>query len=165
MEEKKNKKTKETEEVIEEKAEQAEVQQEEDYKDKWLRLMAEYDNYRKRTIKEKDMMYSDGIVSAITDFLPLIDNIDRCVESSKDTKDKGLLEGIELIRKQAEDVLSKLSIESIDAVGEIFNPDIHNAVMHIEDDEHEPGTVVEEFQKGYKMGDRVIRYSMVKVAN
>lgn len=134
--------------------------------DKYLRLSAEFDNYRKRTIKEKDSMFTDGKAHCAAAFLPLMDNLDRAIISARtETNPKSVLEGMEMILKQLYDILKSLEIEEIPAKGEEFDPECHNAVMHIEDETIDTNTVVEEFQKGYIMNGRVLRHSMVKVAN
>lgn len=152
------------EEVLSE-AEQAQKLADE-FKDKFLRVSAEYENFRKRTQKEKDALYSDGKAACAAAFLPLADNMDRAIEAAKaENADSPIVTGMEMIYRQFEDILKSLSVEVIPSVGEQFDPEVHNAVMHIEDEETEPNTIVEEFQKGYKMGDKVLRHSMVKVAN
>ncbi|MBQ7718701.1 MAG: nucleotide exchange factor GrpE [Clostridia bacterium] len=166
-------KEKELEETAEETAEEAENEQlkealkkAEEYKDKFLRVSAEFDNFRKRTVKEKETLYSDGKASAVAEFLPLADNMERALEAVSAESDRdSLAEGLEKIAKQLSDILKSLSVEEIAAVGEQFDPELHNAVMHIEDDEKENNTIVEEFQKGYTLNGKVIRHSMVSVAN
>ena len=143
-----------------------EAEKAEEYKDKFLRVSAEFDNFRKRTVKEKESLYSDGKASAVAEFLPLADNMERALEAiSADSDRDSIAEGMEKIAKQLSDILKSLSVEEIAAVGEQFDPELHNAVMHIEDDEKDNNTVVEEFQKGYVMNGKVIRHSMVSVAN
>ncbi len=170
----KNKDEKDTE-VIEETAKEA-IQEETadapepektDYYDKYLRAVAEFDNYRKRTQKEKDTMYLDGKADCVAAFLPLADNMERCVLAAEASGDiESLKKGIELMIKQFGDILKSLKVEEIPAVGEEFDPQLHNAVMHIEDESCDTNTIVEEFQKGYRICDgKIIRHSMVKVAN
>lgn len=138
----------------------------EEYKDKFLRVSAEFDNFRKRTVKEKETLYSDGRASAVTEFLPLADNMERALEAiSSDGEKNAVSEGMEKIFKQLEDILKSLGVEEIPAAGEQFDPEFHNAVMHIEDGEKDANTVVEVFQKGYTMNGKVLRHSMVSVAN
>ncbi len=151
------------EESAEVEAAEPEQDKSEEYLDKLMRLTAEFDNYRKRTQKEKESLYNDGMAACATEFLPLADNLERCVAAEGDYE--SLSKGIELILKQLKDILKKISVEEIPAVGEEFNPEVHNAVMHIEDESIDTNTVVEEFQKGYIMKGKVIRHSMVKVAN
>ena len=152
----------EVEETVEEKIESAVAE----YKDKLLRLTAEFDNFRKRTQKEKESLFADGAQDAVLAFLPLVDNMERFMEAAMgEAEDSPLRQGLEKVLKQLYDILKSLKVEAIPAVGEKFDPNVHNAVMHIEDDKIDTETVVEEFQKGYKMGDKVLRFSMVKVAN
>lgn len=131
--------------------------------DKYLRTLAEYDNFRKRSQKERDAIYPEAIASAIERILPIMDNIDRALAA--DCSDAEFKKGIELIKQSFDDALSKLGISEIKAMGEQFDPNFHNAVMHIEDDEVGENTIIEVFQKGYVLGERVIRFAMVKVAN
>ena len=134
-----------------------------DVNEKYMRTLAEYDNYRKRTIKEKESIYPEAKAVVIEKFLPIMDNFQRALDTAEN-KD-AFYEGIVMLKKQMDDTLASLGVEEIKAVGEEFNPEFHNAVMHIDDEEQGENIVVEEFQKGYKIGDRVIRHSMVKVAN
>jgi molecular chaperone GrpE len=138
----------------------------EEYFDMLQRTVAEFDNYKKRTIKEKQALYSDAVCDVVSAFLPVIDDIDRAIEVCKKEADgKAIEEGIELIKRKAFEVLKSLGVEEIECVGKDFDPNFHEAVMHVEDDEYGKNTVVEEFQKGYKSSDKVIRHSVVKVAN
>jgi molecular chaperone GrpE len=132
--------------------------------DKYLRQVAEFENYRKRTTAEKSSMYSNGVRDTVEKLLPVLDNFERAINSTED-KDNTLYVGVEMILKQFNEMLTALGVEEIPAEGEPFDPNLHNAVMHIEDDKCDTNVVVEVFQKGYKMGDKVIRHSMVKVAN
>jgi len=134
-----------------------------DVNEKYMRTLAEYDNYRKRTIKEKESIYPEAKAVVVEKFLPVIDNFQRAIDSAEN-KD-GFYEGVVMLKKQMDEVFAALGVEEIKAVGEEFNPELHNAVMHVDDEEAGENTIVEEFQKGYKIGDRVIRHSMVKVAN
>ena len=134
-----------------------------DVNEKYMRTLAEYDNYRKRTIKEKESIYPEAKAIVIEKFLPVMDNFQRAIDSAEN-KD-GFYEGVVMLKKQMDDVLAALGVEEIKSVGEAFNPELHNAVMHIDDEEQGENVIVEEFQKGYKIGDRVVRHSMVKVAN
>ncbi len=131
-------------------------------KDRLLRLNAEYDNYRKRTSKEKEGIYDDACEDILKNILPVLDNLERAVSAEGDVDD--LKKGIEMTLRQFYDALEKLQVEEISTEGE-FDPNWHNAVMHMEDDNYGTNQVAEVFQKGYKRGDKVIRYSMVKVAN
>ena len=132
--------------------------------DRYQRLMAEYDNFKKRTQKEKEAIYVDSVKDTVVELLPVIDNLLRAIDSFED-KDSSECKGVEMVLKQTEDIFTKIGVSEIKAVGEEFNPELHNAVMHVEDDTVTENTVVEEFQKGYIYKDKVIRYSMVKVAN
>ena len=156
-----------TEEVTpEETSEQPENEFEKKYNDvneKYMRTLAEYDNYRKRTIKEKESIYPEAKAVVVEKFLPIMDNFQRALDSAEN-KD-GFYEGVVMLKKQLDDVMNVLGVEEIKAVGEEFNPEFHNAVMHIDDETQGENVIVEEFQKGYRIGDRVIRHSMVKVAN
>ena len=132
--------------------------------DHYQRLMAEYDNFKKRTQKEKEAIYTDSVKDTVAELLPVMDNLLRAIESFPD-KESAECMGVEMVLKQTEDIFTKIGVSEIKAVGEEFNPELHNAVMHIEDENVTENTVVEEFQKGYIYKDKVIRYSMVKVAN
>lgn len=138
-----------------------------DSEDKYLRLYAEFDNYKKRTQKEKDARYADAVIDAVAELLPVLDNLDRALAVEVESEDaKSLKEGVEMVKKQMVDSLTKLKVTDIKALGEEFNPNLHNAVMHIDDEAVTENTVVEEFMKGYIYNnERVVRYSMVKVAN
>ncbi|MBO5059589.1 MAG: nucleotide exchange factor GrpE [Clostridia bacterium] len=135
--------------------------------DKYLRLYAEFDNYKKRTQKEKDARYADAVIDAVSELLPVLDNLERALAVEVSSEDaKALKDGVEMVKKQMTESLTKLKISDIKAVGEEFDPNLHNAVMHIDDDTITENTVVEEFMKGYIYNnERVVRYSMVKVAN
>ncbi len=146
--------------------EQVEKDEVAEYKDKLLRLTAEFDNFRKRTAKEKESLFSDGRADCVLEFLPLVDNLERFMEAMQtEAEDSPLRQGLEKVVKQLFDILKALSVEEIPAVGEKFDPNVHNAVMHVEDESVDEATVVEQFQKGYTMGGKVLRFSMVKVAN
>ena len=134
-----------------------------DGNDKYLRLAAEYDNYRKRTAKEKESIYSDAKLDTVKPFLDVADNLDRAVSQFEEGDPHR--QGVEMICKQFQEVLTKLNVAEIPAFGEKFNPEVHNAVMHTEDENAEENTIVEVFQKGYTLGDKVLRFAMVKVAN
>ena len=131
--------------------------------DKYLRVCAEYDNFRKRTQKEKDGLYYDVRASVISSFLPVYDNLTRALAT--ETVDEAYRKGVEMIMNQFNTTLEKLGAEAIPAVGEKFDPTLHNAVMHVDDETKGENEVVEEFQKGFKIGEKIIRFSMVKVAN
>ena len=131
--------------------------------DKYLRLMAEYDNYRKRSQKEKDALYGDIKANAVSQFLPVYDNLERALKQS--TEDEAYKKGVEMIMTQFCTTLEKLGVTEIECLGQKFDPEMHNAVMHVEDEEKGENEIVEVFQKGFKLGDKVIRFAMVKVAN
>ena len=130
---------------------------------KFLRLAAEYDNYRKRTAKEKESIWADAKASVVTSFLPVYDNLERALK--QDTADEAYKKGVEMTMTQLKDVLSKLGVTEIDAAGQPFDPKLHNAVMHVEDENLGENTVAEVFQAGFQLGEKVIRFAMVKVAN
>ena len=131
--------------------------------DKLLRLMAEFDNYKKRSIREREAIYSDVRVDTVSRFLPVYDNLCRAL--SAETADEAYKRGVELIYNQLMSVFKGLGVTAIEAEGQPFDPQLHNAVMHVEDETVGDSTVVQELQKGFRLGDRVIRFSMVKVAN
>jgi len=163
---KKNNKEK-AEEAIEEEvaSEEAanETENQEDFKDKLLRTMAEFDNFKKRTAKEKDAMYEYAVADTVGKILPVIDTLKLSLNHA-DEEDP-VRKGVELTLKQFDEVLAKLNVSEIEALGKTFDPNLHNAVMHIDDDSYGEQEVVEVLQNGYIINDRVIRYSMVKVAN
>ena len=130
--------------------------------DKYMRMMAEYDNFRKRSAKEKEGTYADAYADALTSIIPIIDNLERAVGV---TDADGILKGLEMTLKGAAEALTKMGVEAFGAEGEQFDPNIHNAVMMVESDERAEGEIVSVFQKGYKKGDKIIRYAMVTVAN
>ena len=138
----------------------------EELTDKVIRQMAEFDNFRKRTEKEKSQMYEIGAKDIIDKILPVIDNFERGLAVvPEDRKEDSFVQGMEMIYKQLMTTLESAGVKVIEAVGQEFNPDFHNAVMHVEDDEVGENIVVEEFQKGYMYRESVVRYSLVKVAN
>lgn len=131
--------------------------------DQYLRLAAEYDNYRKRTAKEKESAWTQAKADTVAAFLPVYDNLERALK--QETSDEAYAKGVEMTMKGLQDVLTKLGVEVIPALGETFDPNCHNAVMHVEDESAGENTVVEVFQQGFTCGDKVIRFAMVKVAN
>ena len=134
--------------------------------DRLTRQMAEFDNFRKRTEKEKSQMYEIGAKDIIEKILPVVDNFERGLSSvTEEEKATPFAEGMEKIYKQLMTTLESIDVKPIEAVGKEFNPDFHNAVMHVEDEELDENIIVEEFQKGYTYRDSVVRHSMVKVAN
>lgn len=130
--------------------------------DKYLRMIAEYDNYRRRTAKEKDGIYADAYADALKGIIPIIDNLERAVGVSEA---EALQKGLSMTLKGAEDALAKMGVTSFGEKGETFDPEKHNAVMHIEDEEHGEGEITEVYQKGYAKGDKILRFAMVIVAN
>lgn len=137
-----------------------------DLTDKLTRQMAEFDNYRKRTEKEKSAMYEIGARDVIEKILPVVDNFERgFVTVSEEEKENPFVQGMDKVYKQLMTMLEGLGVKPIEALGQEFNPELHHAVMHVEDEEAGENVIVEEFQKGYTYRDSVVRYSMVKVAN
>ena len=132
-------------------------------KDKYLRLLAEYDNYRRRSTREREAIYADVRCDTLKKFLPVYDSLSRALAQTP--ADDPARKGLEGIMNQYNAALSQLGVTAIEAVGQPFDANRHNAVMHIEDDAYGEGVVVEEFEKGFCIGDRVLRYSVVKVAN
>ena len=131
--------------------------------DQFLRLAAEYDNYRRRSQKEKESAWADSKAETAAAFLPVYDNLERALK--QDTADEAYKKGVEMTMTQLKEVLSKLGIQEIPALGETFDPNLHNAVMHVEDENAGENTIVEVFQAGFRTEEKVIRFSMVKVAN
>ncbi|MDF1494347.1 nucleotide exchange factor GrpE [Caproiciproducens sp. CPB-2] len=129
-----------------------------------LRTAAEYDNYRKRTEREKTAVYADATAAAVTEFLPVADNLERALKQ-QDCTVEDLRKGVEMVGVQLKGALAKLGVTEMGEAGEIFNPDLHNAVSHVEDENAGENTVVQVFQKGYKIGDKIVRHAMVQVAN
>lgn len=134
-------------------------------KDRFMRTVAEYDNFKKRTIKEKEEMYSTAVCDTIEQILPILDNLSRAVKASEDGNSESLVDGVKMIEKQFGEVFSAIGVSEIEALGNEFDPNLHNAVMHVDDEEAGDNSIVEEFMKGYTYKDKVIRHSMVKVAN
>lgn len=138
----------------------------EDLTDRLQRQMAEFDNFRKRTEKEKSAMYEIGAKSVIEKILPVVDNFERGLQAiPEEQRDDPFAEGMDKIYKQLLSTLEEIGVIPIEAVGQEFDPNLHNAVMHVEDEETEDNIIVEEFQKGYTYRESVVRHSMVKVAN
>ncbi len=131
--------------------------------DSLQRIMAEFDNYKKRTIKEKENIYTDIKADIMSDFLEIVDNLDKALENSD--KSNNLTEGIVLIQKKLLELLRKYGVEEIEALNKTFDPNIHESIQHIDDENYGEKEIVEVYRKGYKLGDKVIRYPMVKVAN
>lgn len=168
MAEEKNKKAeelenegKESKEVVKE---SNKIKQElEETTDRLKRIMAEFENYKKRSNKEREALYNSLLADIIASFLPVIDNLEKAVQAK--TEDEGYKQGIELVLKQFVDVLTKFGVEEIKTVGETFDPEIHEAVSSIQDETKGEKEIVQEFRKGYKIGTKVIRHAMVVVAN
>ncbi len=132
-------------------------------KDKHLRLLAEYDNFRKRSARERDNIYADVKADTLCKLLPVYDNLERALKQG--TEDEAYRKGVEMIMTQFTEALKSLGVTPIEAEGAAFDPALHHAVMHVDDPEKGEQEIVQEFQKGFRMGDRVIRFSMVQVAN
>ena len=131
-------------------------------KDKYMRMIAEYDNYRRRTAKEKDGIYADAYADALKGILPILDNLERAVGVGEA---EALQKGLAMTLKGAEDALTKMGVTAFGAKGETFDPEKHNAVMHIEDEQYGESEITEVYQKGYAKGDKILRFAMVIVAN
>ena len=131
--------------------------------DSYLRLAADYDNYRKRTIKEKEQSYSNGKADAVLKLLPVYDNLERAL--NQPTEDEAYKKGVEMTLNELVKIFTGLGVEIFGNVGDGFDPNIHNAVMHTEDDSVAENTVTQVFQKGFKLGDKIVRFAMVQVAN
>lgn len=154
-----------TEEVKKENEEKSELQKKQieldELDDRYKRVFAEFENYKKRTQKERESLYNSVLGDIITNILPIIDNLQMAVNA--ECKDEGYKQGVELVEKQFKEFLSKNHVEEIPAVGEIFDPSVHEAISSVQDDTKEQGEIVQEFRKGYKLGSKVIRPSMVVV--
>ena len=135
----------------------------EETEDRLKRVAAEFDNYKKRSSKEKDGLYNSLVGDIVSNFLPIIDNLEKAVEA--ETKDEEYRKGIELVLKQFKDVLLARGVTEIETVGKTFDPEVHEAVSSVQDETKGEKEIVQEYRKGYKIGDRVIRHSMVVVAN
>lgn len=165
-EEKKEKAKKDKAEKKEEKAapqEEKKAEAPQGASDAYLRLLAEYDNYRKRSQREKDALYADIRADTLKQFLPVYDNLVRALNQS--TADEAYRKGVEMIMAQFGKTLEALGVEKIESLGKTFDPALHNAVMHVDDETKGENEIVEVFQEGFRLGDKVIRFAMVKVAN
>ena len=158
------------EEVVEETTETVETPEidpwEEKYNaehDAYLRLAADYDNFRKRTLKEKELFYGNGKADAVEKLLPVYDNLERAL--NQETEDAAYKKGVEMTMTQLVGILNGLGVEIFGEAGEQFDPNLHNAVMHTEDENTPENTITQVFQKGFKMGDKIVRFAMVQVAN
>lgn len=132
-------------------------------KDKYLRLAAEFDNFKKRSQKEREALYQDVRCDTVSKLLPVYDNLERALK--QETSDEAFKKGVELTMNQLTEIFEGMGVKAIEAVGKTFDPALHNAVMHVDDENAGENEIVEEFQKGFALGDKVIRFSMVKVAN
>ena len=161
------------EEIVEETPEEPAVEEtpeinewEEKYNaehDSFLRLAADYDNFRKHTIKEKDAAYGNGKADAVEKLLPVYDNLERAL--NQPTQDEAYKKGVEMTMTQLVGIFAGLGVEIFGNVGDVFDPNLHNAVMHTEDENFEENTICQVFQKGFKIGDKIVRFAMVQVAN
>ncbi len=131
--------------------------------DNYLRLAAEYDNYRKRTLKEKEASYANGKADAVSKLLPVYDDLERAL--NQPTEDAAYKKGVEMTMQELVKILTSLGVEIFGAAGDSFDPNLHNAVMHIESEEAGENTITQVFQKGFKLGDKIVRFAMVQVAN
>ena len=131
--------------------------------DSYLRLAADYDNFRKRTIKEKEASYGNGKADAVEKLLPVYDNLERAL--NQPTEDEAYKKGIEMTMQQLVEIFTGLGVEIFGEAGEVFDPNLHNAVMHIDDENFGENTICQVFQKGFKLGDKIVRFAMVQVAN
>ena len=131
--------------------------------DSYLRLAADYDNFRKRTVKEKEQSYGNGKADAIEKLLPVYDNLERAL--NQPTEHEAYKKGVEMTMNQLVSIFTGLGVEIFGNVGETFDPNVHNAVMHIEDENAAENTICQVFQKGFKLGDKIVRFAMVQVAN
>ena len=153
----KKKKSREAEALEQCEAEKKELE------DRYLRLMAEYDNYRRRTQKERENVYPDAVANTLKELLPLLDNLQRALDTP--CADENYLTGIKMIQTGFEEYLKKMGVETFGKAGEPFDPNLHNAVMHLDSEEHDENVITQVFQKGFKMGDKIVRFAMVQVAN
>ena len=133
--------------------------------EKYMRLYAEYENFRKRSAKEREGIYGDAYCEALSKILPILDNLERAAQFSEEDKESPMAKGLDLTLKSFIETMNKMGVFEIEALGKDFDPNVHNAIMHVEDETVGENKVVEVFMKGYARGDKVLRYSMVKVAN
>jgi molecular chaperone GrpE len=137
--------------------------------DKYMRMIAEYDNYRRRSAKEKESTYADAYGDVLLQILPVLDTLERAAsyapQEGAGAEAEAILQGLRLTLKSFADTLAKLGVTEIEALGKTFDPNLHNAVMHVEDEQYGESEIVEVLQKGYAKGDKILRYAMVKVAN
>ena len=160
-----NEEIKETKNEVKENEEKSELQKKQieldELDDRYKRVFAEFENYKKRTQKERESLYNSVLGDIITNMLPLLDNLQMAVKA--ECKDEGYKQGVELVEKQFKEFLNKNKVEEIAAVGEIFDPSVHEAVSRVIDDSKQSGEIVQEYRKGYKLGSKVLRHSMVVV--
>ena len=151
--------------IIKENEEKSELQKKQieldELDDRYKRVFAEFENYKKRTQKERDGLYNSVLGDIIVNMLPILDNLQMAVNA--ECKDEGYKQGVELVEKQFKEFLSKNNVEEIPAVGEVFDPSVHEAVSRVIDDAKQSGEIVQEYRKGYKLGSKVLRHSMVVV--
>lgn len=133
-----------------------------EWHDRFVRLAADFDNFKKRSAAEKNAAYTNATADAVAELLPIIDNLERAIAAAEDSPMKS---GVEMVLTQALKAFENLNVFPVGAVGDVFDPQIHNAVMHVDDESLGEGVIAEVFQKGYKMGDKVVRHALVKVAN
>ncbi len=136
-----------------------------DEQDKYMRLYAEYDNFRRRSAKEREGIYADAYCDALVQILPILDTLERAAQFSTEDADSPMAKGLELTLKSFAETMNKMGVSEIEALNKEFDPNLHNAVMHVDDENAGENTVVEVFMKGYKKGDKILRHAMVKVAN
>ena len=132
-------------------------------KEKHLRMAAEYENYRKRSQKERDGIYTDAVSDVISAILPIADNLERAAQYKEEPEK--VAEGLGLVARSLSDMLARFGVEPFGEPGETFDPNLHNAIMHVEDEAYGEGEILEVFQRGYRKGDKIVRYAMVRVAN
>ncbi len=148
------------EEPTEVEVKEAPVQDE--WHDRFIRLSADFDNFKKRSVAEKNAAYANATADAVAELLPIIDNLERAIAAAEDSPMKS---GVEMVLTQALKAFENLNVTPVGAPGDTFDPQIHNAVMHVDDEELGENIIVEVFQKGYRMGDKIVRHALVKVAN
>ena len=162
-----NQETNEKDKVLNENEEKSELQKKQieldELDDRYKRVFAEFENYKKRTQKERDGLYNSVLGDIIVNMLPILDNLQMAVNA--ECKDEGYKQGVELVEKQFKEFLSKNNVEEIPAIGEMFDPSVHEAVGSAQDDTKQSGEIVQEYRKGYKLGSKILRHSMVIVAS
>ncbi len=163
--EKKDNKDKKAVKLLEKQVEEL-TKEKDELNDTYIRMLAEYDNFRKRVQKEKESIYSDGVAETVEKFLPVLDNLERAAAvETENAEAKSVSDGVKKILAQADEAFAKLGVSEIPSLGETFNPEFHNAVMHEDNEEYGENVISDVFLKGYKIGDKVIRHSVVKVMN